>query len=345
MTDAFGQVVGQSAAVSMLRAAVANPVHAYLLKGPEGCGSRNLAVSFAAELLAHGRENPDDHRRRALAEAHSDLVIVEREGREYLKVAAEFMRGVGYRSAVEGDRQIILIEDIQLANAVFVGMTLKVLEEPPPSTYFILTANEMTPELATIASRCTPVDLATVDTEDLAEHLQMLGFDEDRSRAIANIADASIDRAVLLASDPAALERWNAWSQVRTKLDGTGSAATLAVDHLLQMIEESAVPLQKRQDQEQEELDELAERYGERGIGRTKLLERHKRELRRFQTDELRMGMTAIGAAIRDGIRDGSIDPSSGSKSLASVIEAAQNLRRNPNQRLLLQTLFTNLKP
>jgi len=345
MTDAFSQIVGQQAAVSMLRAAVANPVHAYLLNGPEGCGSRNLAVSFAAELLAYGRENPDNHRRRALDEAHSDLVIVEREGTEYRRLEAEFMRGAGYRSAFEGDRQIILIEDIQLANAVFVGVTLKVLEEPPPSTYFILTANEVTPALATIASRCTPVDLVTVDTEDLAEHLRMLGVDEDRSRAIANIADASIDRAVLLASDPAALERWEAWSRVRTKLDGTGSAVGLAVDRLLQMIEESATPLRKRQDQELEELDELAERYGERGIGRTKLLERHGRELRRLRTDELLMGMTAVGAAIREGIRDGSIDPSSGSKSLASVIEVAQDLRRNGNERLLLQTLFMNLTP
>jgi len=344
MTDAFSQVVGQPAAVSMLRTALMNPVHAYLLNGPEGSGLRNLAVSFAAELLAHDRENPDHHRRLALAEAHSDLLIVEREGTEYRREEAEFMRGAGYRSPFEGDRQIILIDDIQLANPEFVGMTLKVLEEPPPSTYFILTAEEVTSQLATIASRCTPVDLAAVDTEDLVAHLHMLGVDEDRARAIANIADASIDRAVLLASDSAALERWETWFQLRTNLDGTGSAATLAVDRLLHMVDEAADPLRKRQERELEELDELAERYGERGLGRSKLETRHKRELRRLRTDELVMGMTAVGNAISEGIRSGSIDALNGSNSLASVTTAANDLRRNGNERLQLQKLFINLK-
>ena len=344
MTDAFSQVVGQSAAVSMLRTAVVHPVHAYLLNGPEGCGLRNLAVCFAAELLAHERENPEDHRRLALAEAHSDLLIVEREGTEYRREEAEFMRDAGYRSPFDGDRQIILIEDIQLANPEFVGMTLKVLEEPPPSTYFVLTAQEVTSHLATIASRCTPVDLAALDTEDLVEHLQMLGVDEDRSRAVANIADASIDRAVLLASDSAALERWEAWSQLRTNLDGTGSAVTLAVERLLQMVDESADPLRRRQEQELEELDELAERYGERGLGRSKLETRHKRELRRLRTDELVMGMTAVGNSISEGITNGSIDAFSGSRSLVSLNTAANDLRRNGNERLQLQNLFINLK-
>ena len=344
MTDAFSQVVGQSAAVSMLRNAVVNPAHAYLLNGPDGSGLRNLAVSFAAELLAHERENPEDQRRLALAEAHPDLLIVEREGLEYRAEEAESLRDAGYRSPFDGDRQIILIEDIHLANAVFVGMTLKVLEEPPPSTYFVLTANEITPALATIASRCTPVDLAAVDTEDLVEHLQMLGVDEDRSRAIANIADSSIDRAVLLASDSAALERWETWSQLRTDLDGTGAAVTLAVDRLLQLVDESAEPLRKRQEQELEALDELAERYGERGLGRSKLEIRHKRELRRLRTDELLMGMTAVGNAISEGITNGSIDASSGSRSLVSLNTAANDLRRNGNERLQLQNLFINLK-
>ena len=37
--------------------------------------------------------------------------------------------------------------------------------------------------------------------------------------------------------------------------------------------------------------------------------ERHKRELRRLRTDELLMGMTAVGLAIREGISDGSSTP------------------------------------
>jgi len=222
-------------------------------------------------------------------------------------------------------------------------MILKVLEEPPPSTYFILTAEEIPAELATIASRCTQIDIAAVSPQDLIELLLESGIDEKRASVIAAVSNGSIDRAFLLASDDAALERWTSWQQLRTTLDGSGNTATAAVDRLLAMIDDAAVPLQDRQDRERKELDERAERFGERGLGRRSLEDRHKRELRRLRTDELVMGITAIGISLRDDVTTGLIDAARASTSLIAVTKAADDLRRNPNERLLLQRLFMNL--
>ena len=150
---------------------------------------------------------------------------------------------------------------------------------------------------------------------------------------------------MLLAADQTAVDRWNAWSCLPTDLDGTGSTASAAADKLLAMIDSAAGPLQERHEREREDLNKRAEELGERGLGRRGMEDRHKRELRRLRTDELLMGMAAVGLAIRDGISDGSINPARGSESLSSVIEVSKDLRRNGNERLLLQQLFVNLRP
>ena len=109
------------------------------------------------------------------------------------------------------------------------------------------------------------------------------------------------------------------------------------------MIDDAAVPLQDRQDRERKELDERADRFGERGLGRRSLEDRHKRELRRLRTDELVMGITAVGISLRDDVATGLLDAARASTSLIAVTEASDDLRRNPNERLLLQKLFMNL--
>ncbi|MFN7150884.1 MAG: ATP-binding protein, partial [Microthrixaceae bacterium] len=70
--DLWSEVVGQDPAVAQLRAALASPVHAYLLVGPEGSGKRALARAFAAELLAGGLDDDRAERTHRLvaAEAH-----------------------------------------------------------------------------------------------------------------------------------------------------------------------------------------------------------------------------------------------------------------------------------
>ena len=187
-------------------------------------------------------------------------------------------------------------------------MILKVLEEPPDSTHFILTAQHVPPELATIASRCTTIEFNAINRQELLKLLISSGLGHEHSSVVATAANGSVDRAMLLAADQTALDRWNAWSCLPIDLDGTGSTASAAADKLLAMIDSAAGPLQERHEREREDLNKRAEELGERGLGRRGMEDRHKRELRRLRTDELLMGMTAVGLAIRDGISDGSIN-------------------------------------
>jgi len=81
VSSAFDDIVGQERAIAHLRAAVVAPVHAYLLVGPPGSGKRTAAIAFAAALLCpQGGCGTCSVCRRARAEVHPDLLVVERAG-------------------------------------------------------------------------------------------------------------------------------------------------------------------------------------------------------------------------------------------------------------------------
>ncbi|HEX2192472.1 MAG TPA: hypothetical protein VHH09_04710, partial [Acidimicrobiales bacterium] len=104
-------------------------------------------------------------------------------------------------------------------------------------------------------------------------------------------------------------------------------------------------PLQARQAAEQAALEERVERAGERGAGRKELADRHRRELRRLRTDELRFGLATLSAVYRDALVAGTTDRRAAAAAVEALRSAAENLVRNPNEALLLQALLLRLPP
>jgi DNA polymerase-3 subunit delta' len=103
----------QPGARAALAAALAAPVHAYLLAGPPGSGKRSAARAFAAELLAQDAPDADDARRRALADPspHPDLVWLSPRGTQHLvdEVRERVITASAYRP-FEGERRVFVIE-------------------------------------------------------------------------------------------------------------------------------------------------------------------------------------------------------------------------------------------
>jgi DNA polymerase-3 subunit delta' len=131
---------------------------------------------------------------------------------------------------------------------------------------------------------------------------------------------------------------------VPSRLDGNGATVMRLVDELLGLIDSAARPLAQRHASEVAALDERIERFGERGSGKKTLDDRHKRELRRHRTDELRHGLSVLAGAYRDALVAGTIDRPGGVASAVTDIHAAiETLERNPNEPLLLQSLLWSL--
>jgi DNA polymerase-3 subunit delta' len=345
--DPWRDVVGQPGAVRRLTAAVDAPVHAYLLVGPSGSGKQALARAFAAALLSAGAADDtarERHVRLALAGQHPDLRLVEPEGNTFRKSDAERVVRNATLAPVEGARKVVVADGCEDMEDEAAGYLLKTVEEPPASTVFVLLTTEITPEIVTIASRCVRVELFALPTEVVAGQLVAEGVDPERAEVAASAAAGDLDRARTLATDDRLALRHQAWREVPTRLDGTGHRAATLVAELQSMIGEALGPLQERQATEVAALDEQIEQYGLRGSGRKDLETRHKREVRRFRTAELRFGLATLAGVYRDalaahGARRDVVEATT------RIDAAAVSLQRYPNETLLLQALVAHLPP
>ena len=339
-------LVGQDRAAAHLRAAARAPVHAYLFVGPPGSGKRPAARAFAAALLCPtGGCGECDVCVRVLGEVHPDLVVVDREGAFITVAQAREIQRLALRTPNERPRKVLVLTDFHLVREAAPTL-LKVVEEPPASTVFVILAEHVPPELVTIASRCVRVDFAALATADVAAVLVAEGVDPTRAADVADAAGGRLDRARLLASDPGFGARRAAWRSVPTRLDGTGAAVAVVAAELVDLLAAAAVePLRARQAAELAALEERVERAGERGSGRKDLADRHKRELRRLRTDELRFGLATLSAAYRDALVAGAADARACAEAVEALRAAAENLVRNPGEALLLQALLLRLPP
>jgi DNA polymerase-3 subunit delta' len=345
--DLFDAVIGQEAAVAKLREAVVAPVHAYLLAGPPGSGKIEAARAFAAALLCpNGGDGTCRDCRLALAGAHPDVREVERAAAAISMEQAREITTLASRTPVEGDRKVLILHEFHLVRDEAAAALLKTIEEPPASTVFVILADDVPPELITIASRCSRIDFRPVPHDLVVATLVAEGSDPEAATLVADAAAGDLDRARLLAADPGLAARREAFHRLPTHLDGHGATVMAATDELLGLIDGAAQPLKARHGEEAAELDRRATQFGERRGDRKDVEDRHKRELRRHRTDELKSGLVALAAAYRDRLADGTLpDPAGGVAAVKMVHDAIEALERNPNERLVLESLLLRLPP
>jgi DNA polymerase-3 subunit delta' len=183
----------------------------------------------------------------------------------------------------------------------------------------------------------------------VAQWLVTHGVADQVARSVAAVSGGRLDRARLLATDPGFAHRQEQWRTVPARLDGTGATAAIVASELLASAEDSLGPLQDQQAAELATLAERAESVGGRGVpGRKDIDDRHRREARRFRTDELRMGLATLAGAYRDRLvagTDGGAIPDVRRAALAAdaLDRTAAALVRNPNEGLLLESLMVTL--
>jgi DNA polymerase-3 subunit delta' len=310
----WDSVVGQVKAVEQLHQLAINHVHAYLFVGPEGCGKDEAARAFASQLIT-GSDNATSREANLIMRgSFSDVIEVLREGAAVDKDEAEAIIRLATTTPTESKVKVVIVHEVHLMRDSAAARLLKTIEEPSEKVIFILLADQLVPSLATINSRCVVVQF------------------------VANNAY----RERLLANDPQFAHRQEAFAAIPYKLDGSGATVAQIVDEIFELIEQATTPLIAEQKKELEELEARVTLTGERGSGRKALQDRHKRQLRKFNTDELRSGLSTIAGTYLSLIVSETQYPDETKyhDAIHRIHKAMGSLGLNVNEELLLHSLF-----
>ena len=177
--------------------------HAWLIHGLAGIGKRSFALAAAASLLCEqprqamacgecqacrwlaSGNHPDFRRVRPEAIAHEEGDIPE-EGAQAQKnpsreIKVEQMRALSgwFNTATHrGGWRVAAIYPAQAMNHITANALLKVLEEPPPRTIFLLTTDAPDLLLPTIISRCRRLPLPVPSPSESTAWLQARGLSQ-----------------------------------------------------------------------------------------------------------------------------------------------------------------------
>lgn len=289
MVDVFARLVGQADVVAELRAAAtaarsagapgdlpqsgARMVHAWLFTGPPGSGRSVAARAFAAALQCEHPETVGCGECRAcqtvMADTHPDVHRVVTEGVQILLGTVKEAIQRASSRPMTGRWQVMLIEDADRLNENSGNALLKVVEEPPARTVFLLCAPTTDPQdvMVTLRSRSRHVLLRqpTPDAVEQALTAPGSGIEPEAAKWAASVSGGHVGRARWLATDPPTRHRRDLVLSLPMRMHNPAQAFPLA-EELVTTAEEQAAS-ENREADEQEATD-LATALGDGGTGK-----------------------------------------------------------------------------
>ncbi len=203
--------------------------HAFIIGGPPGIGKATLAWRLARFLLAYpdpaaaGEAKADlfvapDHpaARQVAALAHPDLILLRREWNEkdkrfFTEIRVEDVRRAIHmfqQAAGRGGYRICILDCAEDLNPSSANALLKLIEEPPPLSLFLIIAHRPGQMLATLRSRCQKILLKPLTEADIGQFVAALGppwsaADETKLAAAIARAQGSVHNVLRLLDDRA----------------------------------------------------------------------------------------------------------------------------------------------
>ncbi len=333
----FNAYIGNSGAVRTVREMLrtGRVPGTLLFTGPDGVGKKTLALMLAKALncgrlrddfcgqchrccqvdamVRAARE--DLARRRELKASgqrieglvYFDVQLIEPMTRFILSEQVRELRRIAYTRPFDLLRRVLIVDQVQTIHWQAVDVLLKVLEEPPETTIFILISPNAAELRPTIRSRARRIVFSPVGAETILQLLEeKSALPKAERQQAARLAAGSVAKA--LTFDPAAYAR-----QIRPWLDLLDSVAAdwsggVAAEEWKQLIE-SARALSERHDEFEDvlkigysllrDLLLMVEGAEESAVSHVDLLPRLKRWSRRLSLAEIERLKDGLDEAYR----------------------------------------------
>lgn len=176
----YDEVIGQDEAISQLKGSL---VRSYILQGPSGTGKTTLARILAKEINAE---------------------LMEYDAASLGKADIEAMKEMVYYVPLLHPYKLILIDEVHNLSKQAWESLLKVIEECPTHTVWVLATTESHKVPETIITRSRVVEVKKVHREEIHKHLENISTKEGEEvpegiiKEIVSIADGGVRKAVKL---------------------------------------------------------------------------------------------------------------------------------------------------
>ena len=142
-----------------------------------------------------------------LEDWYTALGVETKQGMIYEKESSEILRKLSLKSFGDGYKVMIIWQPEKM-NATCANKLLKLLEEPPEMTLFILVSEHPEMLLLTILSRVQQIQIPRLSEEEIIEGLREKAHDLSEAQDLAHIASGSYLAAMKLADESGANKKY-----------------------------------------------------------------------------------------------------------------------------------------
>lgn len=172
----------------LLEAFIKDPSHGILLAGDEGVGLSTIAQALGAGVYPSGSQH----------------ILAPEDGKEITIDQVRLL--YTDTKSIHEDGLVVIIDDCDQMSIPAQNALLKLLEEPPHHTLFILTTHNPGSLLPTITSRVSSIDVKRISSQDSAAFINELTNDSSKKAQIAFLAEGKPAEISRLASDDETLQ-------------------------------------------------------------------------------------------------------------------------------------------
>ncbi len=213
----FKDIIGQTIATKTLQNSlyINKLFPVYLFAGQRGCGKTSTARIFGAALncqnLEKFQQNPTfnipclecDSCKAMLAGNHPDFIEIDAASHTGVDNVRQILEASSYMP-LSGRKKIYLIDEAHMLSKAAFNAFLKMLEEPPATTLFILATTEKHKIPETVLSRCFQIIFPPLKKSDICNQLKQIckeekiNIEEEGLQVIAEESGGSVRDAINL---------------------------------------------------------------------------------------------------------------------------------------------------
>lgn len=194
----WSTILGHKRQIEQLRKALETRriPNAYLFSGLSGIGKNLVANTFTLALYCN--KSPEVCESCASCvkiknRSHPDVFFVEPKTEKILIDQVRTLQQQLQFHPLEGSQKVAIIDSADQMTEAAANSLLKILEEPPEKTHFILISAFPNRLLPTIRSRCQKITFSPLIEEDVVKYLvSQREFNDEEAKRLARISQGSI---------------------------------------------------------------------------------------------------------------------------------------------------------